>query len=847
MDRRQTFGDFFASATRFRPYPYQVRLAEAETWPAVIEAPTGAGKTAAVVLSWAWRSLPDLGTNAAVRDGNQPPRSGIPSRPPRRLVYCLPMRVLVEQTYRNAVTWLHRLGLLAGRAEFDEDGRLVGYDPYAEGFRSDRISVHLLMGGDLDRDWDRYPEGRAILVGTQDMLLSRALNRGYAMSRFRWPLQFGLLNNDVLWVFDEVQLMGVGLTTSCQMQAFRRHFSTILPAQSTWMSATIRREWLATVDMDPDRDATEWLGLTAGDRSAPGLSDRLTAGKRVERKTFLGWGGSKDEKKAVDRDLAGWVAQIHRPGALTLIVLNQVSRAQRLFDGLEAIKKARKSGASLDGLSLQADVLLLHSRFRPADRAVILDRLLSDPGPDGLIAVATQVVEAGVDVSAKTLVTDLAPWPSMVQRFGRCNRAGEYDDAAIYWLDPGEQGLDQTAALPYDPEQLLVARGHLTTLDDAKVEALPPVELPFQHSHVIRKKDLLSLFDTTPDLAGADLDVSGYVRSADETSAQVFWRSIPKDRKIEGQPAPTREELCPVPMSELRKWVKKNSAWRWDHVEGRWQLVHANGLVAGMVVMLDAAEGGYSSDRGWTGKKVKKGGVTVIGHTGTDQESLSSDPLSSFSQGQWQTIAEHTDAVVEHVGLLARDLALDPDKRDLLLEAARWHDAGKAHPVFQEAFAAAQPPRSDTWAKAAGRVARYSRPGFRHELASALAVLGLGKDDLVAYLVAAHHGKVRMSIRSLPGEKVPDDGRRFARGIWDGDSLGPAELGAGQTLPAVSLDLSVMELGHGPQGPSWSAKSLALLERLGPFRLAMLEAFLRVADWRGSSQQEDGDEQEVTR
>ena len=38
--------------------------------------------------------------------------------------------------------------------------------------------------------------------------LSRALNRGYGMSRYRWPMHFGLLNNDCLWVLDETQLMG---------------------------------------------------------------------------------------------------------------------------------------------------------------------------------------------------------------------------------------------------------------------------------------------------------------------------------------------------------------------------------------------------------------------------------------------------------------------------------------------------------------------------------------------------------------------------------------------------------------------------------------------------------------
>ena len=77
------------------------------------------------------------------------------------------------------------------------------------------------MGGEDKDRWDRYPERDAIIIGTQDMLLSRALNRGYGISRYRCPVQFGLLNSDCLWVMDEVQLMGTGLATSVQLDAFR--------------------------------------------------------------------------------------------------------------------------------------------------------------------------------------------------------------------------------------------------------------------------------------------------------------------------------------------------------------------------------------------------------------------------------------------------------------------------------------------------------------------------------------------------------------------------------------------------------------------------------------------------
>ena len=66
--------------------------------------------------------------------------------------------------------------------------------------------VFVLMGGVDSRHWMDSPERPSVVVGTQDMLLSRAIMRGYASSRVLWPVEFALLHEDVQWVFDEVQL-----------------------------------------------------------------------------------------------------------------------------------------------------------------------------------------------------------------------------------------------------------------------------------------------------------------------------------------------------------------------------------------------------------------------------------------------------------------------------------------------------------------------------------------------------------------------------------------------------------------------------------------------------------------
>ena len=171
-----------------RPFAWQRTIAEG-AWPEVLIAPTGSGKTAGVTLAWMYHRL----------------RS--PDSTPRRLVWCLPMRTLVDQTFAEVHRWLRRI-------------EVVGLDP--GGLLPRANDAHVLMGGVDSGDWLTAPERPAIIVGTQDMLLSRALMRGYASSRNLWPMEFAVIHQDAQWVFDEVQLMGAGRATSAQLESFRR-------------------------------------------------------------------------------------------------------------------------------------------------------------------------------------------------------------------------------------------------------------------------------------------------------------------------------------------------------------------------------------------------------------------------------------------------------------------------------------------------------------------------------------------------------------------------------------------------------------------------------------------------
>ncbi len=809
MDYNQFFSASFTGANK--PYPYQSRLAGASMEPSasscdsqLIVIPTGLGKTAAVVHAWLW--------NRVHHESDAWPR---------RLVYCLPMRTLAEQTHGNAKAWLKAQKL------------------------DHKVGLHLLMGGESSTKWEQHPEADAILIGTQDMLLSRALNRGYGMNRFRWPMHYGLLNNDCLWVFDEVQLMGAGLPTTAQLAAFRENYGTAKPSQTWWMSATNKPDWLKTVDFDPASLAPPIKLEETSD-----LRDADVIRIRDAKKTIQ---YCKQSSAEITKLAAEILHETKEREGLTLVVVNTVKKAKELHAAIA--KHLSRSPAPMHPI-------LLHSQFRPAERAAKLKALLESEN-EQVIAISTQIIEAGVDISAKTLFSEMAPWSSLVQRFGRCNRRGTEEDAKIFLINADKP-------IPYDAEQLTAAKDLIDHLIANNTDAspanlsnipLPDCDKPLS-KHVIRKRDFIDLFDTTPDLAGQDIDIERWVRETDDSKVSLFWRKWEGSEKNQSPPAksdfpaPHRSELCPAPIGEAKDWASKSkfSLRRWDHLSSTWEKV--SNLIPGQIYLMPAQAGGYSEETGFDPK-------TTLAVTPIPQKDQQNDDATSrdpISIGTWQSIAVHSDHVVNELHEIMTQIGLE---LPALSHAARWHDLGKAHASFKAKIkedhrtsseAAPHSPHAkapkNAWLHQSTPKPEGYRSYFRHELASALAILhpdtgGIPDEcrDLIAWLVAAHHGKIRLSIRSLPDETPPDEpSKRFARGVWDRDSLEPVFLGAGVTSPAIELSLEPMEIGLCQEPPfenqpSWTERMLALRDdpQTGPLRLAFWETLLRAADERASA------------
>jgi CRISPR-associated endonuclease/helicase Cas3 len=442
------------------------------------------------------------------------------------------------------------------------------------------------------------------------------------------------------------------------------------------------------------------------------------------------------------------------------------------------------------------------------------------------------------------LITELAPWSSLVQRIGRCNRRADPSGGEVLWVDIEPDAKDELF-LPYSKDELTQARNVIRSLTDASLRSLAGVsvqEKPVVRP-VIRRRDVVDLFDTTPDLCGQDLDISRYVRDEQDNDVQFFWRSVEDDMPTDKEPPPHRDELCRVSIGDAVKFLgKKARAWRWNPLSEQWE--KANSARPGAVYLVDVSGGGYSDATGWSGDAKDK----PTPHPPMDgYPETYADNRLTFAGG-WQTLAEHTKQVIDKTEVLTSELGLASALAAVLKTAALWHDIGKAHNEFQKMLCNGNAAHEgQLWAKSADKDGRCERRGFRHELASALAWLLVGvphvpERDLVAYLIAAHHGKVRLSIRSLPGEtgnpQKPD--ALFARGIWQGDKLPAVPFGE-FTTPEITLDLSFMQMGEGPHGSSWLARTVALRDGLGPFGLAFLETVLRAADARASREQVTAD------
>jgi len=458
----QTFGELFRQAANAEPHGYQERIAR-DGLPEVVRAPAGAG-TAGLILAWLWLWRRLHGPD--------------PAGTPRRLIYALPQRSLAEPASGQARRWLANLGL------------------------TDEVTLHVALGArwETQGEWRDDPHKPAIVIGTVDALGSKALNRALDLSRAIFPIDFALVTNGAHWIIEEPELCPQATTTLRQLAGFAARLGTAEPFGLTGLSTSSKNP-IQILDIE----------------RTGALSIRLASLRAVRRLPA----GSGDYQA-----IAAAVLARHRPGELTLVVLNTVDAARQLYRQLRPVAE---------------NCTLLHSRFRGIERAGRLAAVLDESG--GRIVVTTQVVEAGLDVDATVLVTEAAPWPSLIQRAGRCNRGGLRNaDAELWWLPPPnpfpyrQQDIDATA------RELGRLEGKRLTAED--LTALPSTAAASRSAASSRSPAAAPCGDTTGQRAAGPGSPSsrslGPVRARSSWSARPTAATTRKPASTRPPPAPCR-------------------------------------------------------------------------------------------------------------------------------------------------------------------------------------------------------------------------------------------------------------------------------------------------------------------
>jgi CRISPR-associated endonuclease/helicase Cas3 len=138
-----------------------------------------------------------------------------------------------------------------------------------------------------------------------------------------------------------------------------------------------------------------------------------------------------------------------------LVVLNTVDKAKAFY---KLIKEALSEN--------NINVYLIHSRFTQEDKKNkmdLIEKIKKDVNP--CILISTQVVEVSLDIDFDVLYTEIAPFDSLIQRFGRINRAGRKQSCAVYVFRTEN-------SLPYDDLQIKITSEMLNNTLDTEIEFL---------------------------------------------------------------------------------------------------------------------------------------------------------------------------------------------------------------------------------------------------------------------------------------------------------------------------------------------------------------------------------------
>lgn len=580
------FAAFFEEVHGVSPFPWQRRLLEwivtRGEWPPLLDLPTGAGKTASIDVSVFHLAL-EAGLGKA-------------RRAPVRIAMVIDRRLVVDDAHRRAQKIANALADPPGPICLQVAARLACL---AEDGNPPLVVRRLRGGIPREDDWARTPSQPTVLCSTVDQVGSRLLFRGYGVSDAMKPVHAGLIGADCLILLDEAHLAEPFRQT---LEWVRRYhdgdwhdptFCQPAPWYFVLLSATPGEKARAAITFEDDDLANETLAAR-WKASKPAQLVALGKSKAGEEETDDAGGDEADAEEADRKQRIPAIVEEARRALKTLqvdnsvnpalgVVVNRVISAREVFERLQA-----EFGETVD-------LTLLIGPARPVDKDKAAELILrpirtgeNRALPKPLVIVATQCIEAGIDIDLDGLVTEAAPLDALRQRFGRVNRAGRkieaygaivamksdlsprYDDpvygkaikATWAWL---ESVADKPAGKNARP---IVDFGLEAFENKLAGHPLPGDEVlsPKTDAPVLMPAHL-DLFSQTAPVPAADPEAALYLHGPNRAPASVtvIWRAdvdpaYPENtRRLLMLVPPRTGEAIELPLWAVQAWLERRS------------------------------------------------------------------------------------------------------------------------------------------------------------------------------------------------------------------------------------------------------------------------------------------------
>jgi CRISPR-associated endonuclease/helicase Cas3 len=252
-----------------------------------------------------------------------------------------------------------------------------------------------------------------------------------------------------------------------------------------------------------------------------------------------------------------------KKGKSVLVILNTVKQAQKIY------KKLKEKA----DYSLKNKIFLIHSRFTLEDRrkkeVELIEKEFKNPKPEneGKILVATQVIEASLDIDADVLFSEICPLDALIQRMGRVLRRRYFDEKVIsepnvfIWVF--KNGLESGKGNVYKKELLKLSLAWLWKKSQGEITDIPEVELSDFFSQHFRRKNkknqnilqkIIEDDEWVSNINNLEIELSEYDKYK---LVDNFYKSIPLDGKYLPEFYNTLEILSAGYMSNRKSEAQK--------------------------------------------------------------------------------------------------------------------------------------------------------------------------------------------------------------------------------------------------------------------------------------------------